>query len=109
MAPAASACVRSWRRCSFSINEANTSSELQEIPQQLASFARQHGFGVELHAVHRIGAVPDAHDRAVLGLCGHLERLRQRLGDDQRVIPAGHKWLLDATEDTAPIVLYRRR
>src|SRR5262245_54276298 len=83
--------------------------ELQEIPEQLPAFAGQHGLGMKLDAVHRKGSVPDTHDRAVFGLRGRLQRFRQRLGDYQRVIPAGGERLLQAAEDSTTVMLNGRR
>ena len=54
-------------------------------------------------------AMPQAHDRAVLGARRDLELVGQRLGDDQRVIAAGDERLRHAAEDAAAVVLDRRR
>ena len=63
---------------------------------------------MELHAVHRERPVPHAHDRAVVGPRRRFERVRQRLGDDQRVIASGGERLRDAAEHAAAVVLHRR-
>src|SRR5882672_5714580 len=63
---------------------------------------------MKLDAVYRERAVPDAHDRAVVGPGCHLQRLRQRFGDHQRVITAGDERLLKAPEDAFPIMVNGR-
>ena len=76
--------------------------ELQEVAQEVAAFAGQHRFRVELDAVHGERLVPHTHDRAVVGARGGLERFRKRIGDDERVITAGGKRLGDAAKRYGP-------
>jgi hypothetical protein len=65
---------------------------------------------VELDAFDGVVAVPDAHDRAVLGARGDDERVGQGLGlDYQRVIAGRLEALLDAPVDALAVVHYLRR
>ena len=53
---------------------------------------------MELHTLDVAIAVPQAHDQAVVGLCGDVERIRQGGAiDNQRVIASG----LDRVRETA--------
>ena len=55
-----------------------TISHLQEVLEQVLALAGQDRFGVELHALHGVAAVADAHDHAAVGLRRHLQLLRAR-------------------------------
>ncbi len=47
--------------------------DVEEIPQDAMAVLGGDRFGMELHAVHRVGLVAQAHDDAVLG----VRRLRR--------------------------------
>ena len=75
----------------------------------------QDRLGVELHALHRMLAVAQAHDlldRAVfvLGPCGDFEAIRQRaLVDHQRVVARGLVAVRQAGEHALALVADARR
>src|SRR3712207_1233104 len=84
------------------------SSEVQEVLQQLAPAAGEDALGVELDALDREVAMPDAHDRTVLGSRGDNEALRHRVGlDDERVVAGRHEALLQARVDALPVEIGR--
>ena len=70
IAAAASSAVRSSWRASFSSSGGNTcASQVQEVAQEVPAFVGQHRLGMELHAVHRLARVAQAHDRVVVLRC----------------------------------------
>src|SRR5687767_9143980 len=66
---------------------------------------------MKLHAVHRVGAVADGHDRAVFLRARHDFELRGHViaGDHQRVVAAGDERLGDPPEEPFAVVHHSRR
>src|SRR6185503_15866348 len=62
----------------------------EEVGEQPLAVGREHGLGMELDALHRELAVPQAHDH-VAGARGHLQLARQLGVDDKRVVAAYHE------------------
>ena len=84
--------------------------KIEEIGEQLMAVLRGDALGMELHAVHRIALVLQAHDHAVVGLGGDLERVRQAAAlDDQRMIARGGEVLRDAGEHALAGVMHLRQ
>src|SRR4051812_27263712 len=106
--PAASASIaRVIRGLGISRPRDSSLASREEIAQELLAVRRQYGLRVELDALRRQLAVPDAHDHlAVPG--GALEAVGQGGLDDERVIAAGHERGFEAAEDRPAVVLDRR-
>ncbi len=63
--------------------------DFQEVLQQLFSFLRQDGLGVELDAVDGEFFVREAHDFAFFGPCGDVEAIGQSFPFDDEAMIAG--------------------
>src|SRR3954467_11676772 len=120
IAAAASSAVRSSWRVSFSSSSVNiitvrlipdTAGTTEKIAQYRLALARENRLGMELHAVHRPRAMPQAHDGGVLARPRrHFELGRQRLlGNHERVIPRRLERSGDPAEHAAAVVLDGRR
>src|SRR4051794_3124499 len=63
---------------------------------------------MELHSVHRKRAVPDSHDRSVAGARRRFEYIRQRVGDNERMVAAGDEGMRNAAEYATAVMFDRR-
>jgi hypothetical protein len=78
----------------------------KEILEELFAGSGEDGLGVELYAFEFIAAVADAHDDAVVGLCGNGKFAWKRFAlDDERVIPRGDKRPGQFAEDAFAVVM----
>src|SRR5687768_1720153 len=74
--------------------------DLQEILENAVAVLGGDAFGVELHAVHRIGSMAHSHDHAVLGMGGRHEVIRHRFRPDgQRMVAGRREGAVDAVEN----------
>ena len=84
--------------------------KVEEVDKQLMAVLRGDALGMELHAVHRIAFVLQAHDHAVGGLGGDLQRVGQALAlDHQRMIARGREILRNAGEHALAGVMHFRQ
>src|SRR5690349_6477548 len=88
-----------------------SSGDFKEIAQQFRPFEREKTLGVELHAVQRPGAVPDAHDLALLrpGADDEIGVVERLAADDQRVVARRLKRVGQPAENALAVVEDRRR
>src|SRR5680860_156577 len=81
--------------------------KVEEIGEQLMPVFRGDAFGMELHAMHGIACVLQAHDHAVCRFRGDLQRLRQALAlDHERMVARGGEVLRDAGEHALAAVMH---
>src|SRR5262249_6617402 len=81
--------------------------ETKEVREQLMPVFRGDTFGMELHAVHRVARVLQAHDHTVRRFCGDLERIRQACPlHDERMVAGSGEILRDVGEHTLSGVMH---
>ncbi len=68
----------------------------------------QNRFGMELHADGGILPVTQAHHLAFRRASAHFQAVRQRLGDDERMVASGRQRRRQSAEDALPVVDHRR-
>ena len=79
--------------------------EREKVLQELHPYIGEHGFGMELHALHPQGPVAQAHDDAVR-FRGDFQIGRHRFFlNDQRVVARRHKILRQILEDRFVVVM----
>src|SRR5215213_9753691 len=86
----ASSGARSSPLATRSIASVRTLFGIEEVAEQLFAVRREHGLGVELHALEGQLAVSQAHDH-VAGPGRYLQLVRQLGVHDQRVVAADHQ------------------
>src|SRR5688572_14768043 len=94
---------------SWAVNIASVPLLGEEIAQQRVAVLGEDGFGVELDALHRQGAMAHAHDFAVLGPGRHLELGRAtRPLDRERMVARGVVRRGQPGEDALAAMVYAR-
>src|SRR5215217_1432827 len=86
----ASSGARSSPLATRSIASVRTLFGIEEVAEQLFAVRREHGLGVELHALEGQLAVAQAHDHLARAR-RHLELVGQIRVHDQRVVAADHE------------------
>ena len=84
--------------------------KIEEIGEELMPVLRGDALGVELHAVHGIALVLQAHDHAVGGLRGDLQHVgKARPLDHEGVVARGGEVLRDAGKHALAAVMDLRQ
>lgn len=84
----------------------NAPLQRKKVLQKLLAGFCEDGFGVELHALDFVLAVPEAHDNAVVGFCSDGKLAGQGFSfNDERVIAGGGEGVWKFAEDIFAVVM----